>query len=244
MAVGIEEIYDKYFSSHYSRFNKCTEEEYNAAAEGYALNYKSLLPESKNANILDIGCGTGHFLYYLKMECYNNHYGIDISKQQVDICKEFVTQRVEAVSASEFLSNKKEIYDLIVMNDCLEHIPKIELIALLELLYTALKHEGTVIVKVPNMANPFGLRARYIDITHEIGFTEESLQQILGVVGFDEIYTYGHKEVVTSIKNHFKRILRAVFFKYIRLLYSVAAYGKPTILTANIIAVGKKIKDE
>ena len=240
MTAEAKEVYDKYFDSQFWRFNEHTKEQYDTIAEAYDLNYRNLLPENKNADILDIGCGAGNFLYYLIREGYDNYYGIDISKQQTDVCKEFVTDRLETIDAFKFLDGKKEIYDLIVMNDFLEHVSKTELIVMLKLTYTALKDGGTLLIKVPNMANPLGLRARYIDITHEIGFTEESLYQILSVIGFTHIHMYSYKVVIRSIKNRFKMAIRTAFFRYIRFLYYLAAYDKPNILTVNIIAVGKK----
>ena len=47
-----------------------------------------------------------------------------------------------------------------------------------------MKPGGKIFVKTGNMSNPFSLRLRYIDFTHEVGFTEESFVQVLYIAGF------------------------------------------------------------
>jgi len=42
---------------------------------------KNALPIDKKARILDIGCGLGSFMIFLKNEGYENVYGIDISDE-------------------------------------------------------------------------------------------------------------------------------------------------------------------
>jgi len=48
-----------------------------------------------------------------------------------------------------------------------------------------LADKGRLIVKVVNSANPItGAASRYVDFTHTVGFTEESLAQVLRMAGF------------------------------------------------------------
>ena len=73
-----KEIYDTYLESTYSKANILAEKEYQKAAKGYDANYSRFIPRNNNAMILDIGCGTGTFLWYLKKKGYTNFWGIDI----------------------------------------------------------------------------------------------------------------------------------------------------------------------
>jgi hypothetical protein len=73
----------------------------------------------------------------------------------------------------------------------LEHIPKEETIVVLKAIYAALSPSGRLIIEVPNMANPLiGLNVRYADFTHEVGFTELSLQHVLKVAGFKKLHLF------------------------------------------------------
>lgn len=89
------------------------------------------------------------------------------------------------------------------MNGVLEHIPKKVIVKALELVHKSLRKGGIFIVKVPNMANPFGLYSRYIDITHETGFTEYSLYEVLNVAGFGNISIHPTISSIGGLKDIF-----------------------------------------
>ena len=58
-------------------------------------DYASLLPGNKEAAIIDVGCGMGHFLSYLQSKGYHNIRGVDICDDQVDWCKKNVCNNAE-----------------------------------------------------------------------------------------------------------------------------------------------------
>ena len=233
-------VYDKYFDSRYSQIHRFDKKEYERFKKGYEANYGRFLPQDKNSKILDIGCGTGFFLYYLKEKRYKNFYGIDISKDQIDYCRQKITKNVVHADAFEFLRDKIEEYDVIVMNDLLEHIPEEKLIEFLsKLVYKALRPRGIVTIKTPNMANPFGLISRYCDLTHKTGFTESSLYQLLKVCGFKEIKLYPTKSTYT-FKFAIGGIVRYLVHLWLKFLFLVQGYTVPKILTMNLIATARK----
>ena len=53
-------------------------------------------------------------------------------------------------------------------------------------MHAALRAGGAVLIDVPNMDWLFAGHERYMDFTHELGFTQESLSQLLGGV-FSEV---------------------------------------------------------
>ncbi len=75
----------------------------------------------------------------------------------------------------------------------LEHIAKHDIVSSLEAVGGALQLGGTVVIKVPNASNTFGLVARYLDFTHEVAFSEHSLKQVLIAASFDEVEVRGMK---------------------------------------------------
>ena len=112
-----------------------TRQAHNAIAKDYYKLYKDdksdlayfddFLSICKN-NILDLGCGMGHYCNYM----YNKGFtvtGIDFSEEMIKIAKqnnkniEFI---VHDICNLEFLGNKK--YDGIVMAYLLQHLSKIE----------------------------------------------------------------------------------------------------------------------
>jgi len=168
---GRKPFFDDYFSSIFSHSNVFSQKEYQNSLSQFELNYEKFLPSLKKAKILDVGCGAGHFLYYLEKKGFTDFLGIDISPQQVGFCRENISQRVKQADAFEFLQGKESAFDAIVANDLLEHIPKEETIPFLKLVHAALKDKGIFLVRTPNMGNPFSLYPRYKDFTHEAGFT-------------------------------------------------------------------------
>jgi len=130
----------------------------------------------------------------------------------------------------------------VVLNDVLEHIPKIKLIKFLELVYDFLEIEGIIIIKVPNMSNPFGLMSRYMDITHEIGFTEESLSEVLKSIGFKNIEIVEASSSMSTVRSLIRNLSQRALFFLFRKLFLIQEYSVPKILNRNIIAIAKKIK--
>ena len=61
-----KKLFSRYSNSIYAKSNLLTKEEYENNADDYEFHYGNFLPTDKGTPILDIGCGAGHFLYYLK----------------------------------------------------------------------------------------------------------------------------------------------------------------------------------
>lgn len=158
-----------------------------AAAEGYAQHLR-WLPSERSSRVLDLGCGGGEFLEVLAASGYTHAAGIDLSGEQIERCRARGLERVELVDdAEQYLRARPTSFDCVVMNDVLEHVPKATCIPLLAAIRGALRPGGSVVVKVPNLSSVYGPVARYLDFTHELGFTEHSLRQVLIAAGYSEI---------------------------------------------------------
>lgn len=93
------------------------------------------------------------------------------------------------------------------------------------------------------MANPItGIRSRYVDFTHEIGFTEESLSQVLRLVGFQDVKVYPQdiyvlkNPIINFVAKATAMILHKIFF----ILFLLHGATSTRIFTKTIIAVGSK----
>jgi SAM-dependent methyltransferase len=237
-------FYSQYFESIYSSANNLSVEQFELTAAYFGVIYHNYMPSNKNAVILDLGCGAGHFLYFLKKLGYCNYAGIDISPQQVEFCNANITSHVEVADAFQFLQGKSEAYDLIVAHDVLEHIHKDRVLLLVKNIYSSLRKGGIFIVRVPNMSNPLAVHARYVDLSHEIGFTESSLKQLLFVGGFRDIQLIG---ALVMNRRTFRSYLRRIFLRmynvWVKFLYYVQDFSVPRILDHNLIAICNKNYD-
>lgn len=179
-------IYDKYascFQDAEKTFNTIAADRWSRAYDYYLRQW---LPDNKDANILDIACGGGLFLHFLKTRGYINITGVDISPEQVSLAKQ-VTENVIEGNVLEFLETTKEKYNLITGLDIIEHLQKDEVIRLLNSIHTALKPNGRLILQTPNADSPWGMMHRYWDFTHEICFNPNSLMKLLKLVAFQNI---------------------------------------------------------
>jgi len=236
-----KDFYDQYFDSVYSPANNLGSEQYENASNYFGVMYRGCLPENKDARILDIGCGAGHFLYFLKKTGYRNYQGIDISAQQVEVCRAKVTPQVEVADAFQFLDGSKQAYDLIVAHDVLEHISKDKALLFVKNIFAALKEDGTLIVRVPNMSNPLAAHGRYIDLTHELGFTERSLYQLLFIGGFRDIHLTGALLIIRrTFRSYIRRIFLKLYYGWVKFLYYSQDFSVPCILDHDLIAICRK----
>lgn len=234
-------LFEDYFSSIFSHSNVFSEKEYENSLFQFELNYKKFIPSLKKAKILDVGCGAGHFLYYLEKKRFTDFLGIDISPQQVDFCRENVTQRVKEADAFEFLQAQENAFDAIVANDLLEHIPKEETIPFMKLVHTALRDKGIFLVRTPNMGNPFSVYPRYKDFTHEAGFTDRSLYQVFWTAGFRDIQILPYRNYpLGSLKRVLESRLALLTHLVITKLFQIQGFVAPQVLSSLLMGAARK----
>jgi 2-polyprenyl-3-methyl-5-hydroxy-6-metoxy-1,4-benzoquinol methylase len=133
----------------------------------------------ETASLLDIGCSRGYALAALAAVGFKNVHGIDFSPGDLAIARRVVPDaELECVGALDYLPRRAEAFDVVLMKAVLEHTPKVEVVPLLEAIAGALKPGGLALIDVPNMDWLFASHERYLDFTHESGFTSESLRQV------------------------------------------------------------------
>ncbi len=141
----------------------------------------------RTARVLEIGCNKGYLLNVLHENGFMNLTGIDLSSDDLKYADRFQTgAELLCVDAFEFLEEKLGAYDFVLMKAVLEHIPKNSIHQLLRLIKKSLASDARLVVDVPNMDWFFASHERYMDFTHEVGFTKESLSQVLRLE-FDKV---------------------------------------------------------
>src|SRR5438874_2176394 len=161
-------IYERYaskFQDYGEQFNPAAARRWGKAYDYY---FRSWLPDDSKAAVLDVGCGGGRLLHFLKERRYARISGVDISPEQIQLARQ-VSPQVEESDAVTFLMQRPEAYDLIIGLDIVEHFDKDEAITFLDACYGALKPHGRLILQTPNADSPWGTTHRYNDFTHEIG---------------------------------------------------------------------------
>lgn len=101
---------------------------------------------NRKSKVLDIGCGDGACLWYLKSEKDIEGEGIDISREAVARCvKKGIRANIADVSSSTFQIDEK--YDYIIIAEVLEHIAHPE-----DLMHKLKgKFNKLVLVSIPNI---------------------------------------------------------------------------------------------
>lgn len=94
-----------------------------------------------DSKILDVGCGTGHLLVYLKNEGFSNLTGIDPYIQQ-DI---FYENGVKIFKRD--LDEIDDSYDFIMLHHAFEHIA--DPLKTINELYRKTRHNGMVLIRMP-----------------------------------------------------------------------------------------------
>lgn len=209
-------------------------------AEAYAWEMTELLPKNRQAKVLDLGCGSGYLVRWLVDLGYTDVHGVDVSAEQIAYARGLGLPVCQG-DCLDYLATHGG-FDAIISTDVIEHQTKEEVIDFLEAIRRALVPGGTVILRTGNMSSIYGLTIRYIDFTHETGFNEPSLRQVLLATGFRDIR-------ITDNKAPFgwkpKRLARWVLFKLWRAVLNLAFFievgeNRPRLLGKLLIASAKK----
>lgn len=148
--------------------------------------FRGWLPERKDAAIVDLACGDGHFLYFLGRCGYTNVMGVDISPEQVQLARR-VNPHVFEMNMLDFLRSPPQKFDCIAGLDIIEHLHKPEILEFMDLCHHALSAGGRLILRTPNADSPWGSAKRYGDFTHEVAFNPGSLGCLLALCGFNNL---------------------------------------------------------
>lgn len=195
------------------------------------------LPADRSAPILDIACGEGSLLCYLRELGYMNLAGCDLSPENVAIChrlglgfvREFDAMRIAAMPGIGR-------YGTIFAMDILEHLPKQRAAAFLERVRSLLLPEGRLILQTPNMGTLLACLHFHDDLSHEWGLTERTAVDLMLLAGFAP----GKVEVRAAWNaTTWAGYAREFYLQLIhRLVCLSEPSGRPTIPTQNLLVRG------
>lgn len=220
-------------------------DDYKRYARRFQKVYGSFLPANRAARILDIGCGDGQFLYFLKEAGYSQIEGIDTSDDRLELCRRYVTPSVHCSEGQAWFRDHPEAYDVIVCNHLVEHLPGDTLYEFMELMTKSLKPGGRLIITTPNANSPWAGWNLYNDLTHCRLFTVDSLTQLLSLFGLtSQMHPDG--AVPIDVGSTLRWLAWKIFEPWIKFRFRIEIGGTrghqktPLIVSMNLIAVADK----
>lgn len=208
-------------------------------------NYLPLLKglDLSKTRILEIGCNKGFALLGLKALGFRELFGVDRSPDDIEKARALLpSAKLFCVDAYPYLQKNKKKFDVILLKAVLEHIPKNEVVPFLKRIKEGLKEGGIVIVDVPNMDWMAAQHERYMDFTHEVGFTRESLGQVMRNVFTNVTLGKGRSVFTGGPKGLLRAVIRPLFLMGVNLALRIVGEGAADIWwdCRSIISSGKK----
>ncbi len=229
----------------YARYGDYGKFNYSAVSNYYHRKLTTHLDIHKSWNCLDLACGFGNFLAFLRKVGVKKFSGIDGSIEATNQARrEFGESHVITGDVFEYLASTGANFNLISALDFIEHINKTDLFRLLILINKRQLLDGWLLIRTPNANGLFGQSARYADITHEVCFTPSSLNDVLSRCGYSVQSVWEDGPALGSVK----QTLHWFFWHVIRFgmrVINAAETGcwGDGVLTRNMWLLAKKSKN-
>ena len=234
-------IYENYISNHnknlYGENSLARIEAYFPALKHY---YARHIPPNRDQRILEIGCGDGNFVYCLQQMGYKNANGIDYSAEQIEKGKSMGINNLACADLFSYLADNKSKYDVIIAKDVIEHFTRNEVFEIMELINKNLNDGGRFIMQVPNGQGIFHTSVFYGDYTHEMAYTESSINQVILNTGFKKSTCFPTGPIPYGVVSSILFILWKLMVLKLKFWKMVETGNPRGIFTQNIIAVVEK----
>ncbi len=142
--------------------------------------------------VLDVGSATGYFRKAMSERGFD-HYGIDVSADAIDICREmfgFETWHGPVFELPRFIGAEELRFQMITLWDTIEHFN--DPLSVVNLLKTYLSHHGVLVIRTPSLtafeADILGDMYYSYKLDHVRYFSPRSLTAMMEMAGLQEIY--------------------------------------------------------
>jgi len=221
-----------------------SEKEYRRYVKKFQMIYRRFLPKDINSQIIDLGCGAGHFLYFLNSLGYKKISGVDISEDQIEQARRKVNANLFSAGVFEFLNSDKNQYDLIVCNHLIEHFSIEEFEKLIKIMLERLSANGKIIITTPNGSSIWAGYSFFSDITHKHLYTAESFLGLLYDLPVNLDF-FEEGSAPYDIPSTLRWLLWKTRLVYLKILFLIDVgpwrnKSKPMIFSSNLICIIKK----
>lgn len=227
-----------YLARHYARLGD--HERHRAGRQRQLLRtYRHLLPTDRDVDLLEIGPGYGQWLELLRRDLgYRRATAVDVSREVVAFCNDRMPGSATWVPDTlAYLRQNPERFERVFALHVLEHMPVPAARDLVRGIGGALRPGGRCVVEVPNLANLFtGAYLRHADLTHQAGYTEQSLRQLLESAGLEQIECFEERPAPGGLKGALTATFRAAARVAQRLVYRGYELPVPVVLTPALCA--------
>lgn len=227
--MAVDRLYERYLTDHAG--------DENPESVRVVLQ-RDLTPwiPSKASDCLDLGCGQGGLVAFLRSNGFTGAVGVDISPEQVARAHELGRTYIKLGDVSNVLHGAQK-WDVITAFDFLEHLERDRVLPIFEDIRGALAAHGRFIARVPNAAGPFSGAIQFGDFTHKSQFTAQSLSQLAKAAGFGSIQFREVRPVVHSAKSLGRRVAWSAFAGATKLgMAAETGRVRGHLVTSNIMA--------
>lgn len=155
------------------------------------IAYEDYLPKSTTSRFLDIGCGAGEFLKFIKNKNLLG-LGVEIDSSEATRARDAGLDIIEG-DGVEYLKETKEKFCGISLLQVIEHIDPEKLKSFVESMATSLDPGGVVFIETINIRHPLAINGFFTDPTHTRPVPDDFLTFLLEWAGFTsikKIFTY------------------------------------------------------
>lgn len=234
-------FYENYRSTHSTPlYGPNTPDRRRRQEKEHRWYFGKLLPQDRSAAMLDVGCGDGNFVRFLRSEGYLNTCGIDLSREQIEAGQALGIEGLELADMHHYLQDRENAFDCIVAKDVVEHLTRQEAFDFLLKVRRALKPQGCFLMQVPNAQGLHHAKIFHGDLTHEVAYTLQTVSQIFLNAGFRSAQSYPTGPIPLGLKGRLRSLLWSLKVLQIRFWQLVETGNSAGIFTANLIAKGIK----
>jgi SAM-dependent methyltransferase len=206
-------------------------------------NYFRWLPASRDAAILDVGCGTGRVLAFLQARGYQQAEGFDADPAAVAAARQRVSTPIAVADDwSQFVANRGRVFDVVILKDVVYYLAPEAVARELEAVRGAMRPGARAIVEVFNGAAFTGPYVAYKDEAIRWIPTEHTIRRYLERAGFVSVTLHAHVPPNGSLRRTLFNAGGALWRALLRSIYVVERgldEANPRILTTKIIAVAE-----
>ena len=205
----------------------------NKHRKQYDREFTDLTHADASMSVLEIGCGTGLFLRYLEACEYREIVGLDMDENLAGALEDLTRSEIHLDDVTSVLKNQlvNRKFDRIVMLDVAEHLQLDVLVELMTLLGTHINPNGRLLLRVPNVESPWGLKMFFGSFDHITPLSSGRMHELGKMTGWSCLGVSPQEP---------GRIFRRLKERLINKILGAMLSYHPDIWTANLMAVYAK----